>query len=310
VPDDESEVEWPAEGLPEVEDLEETPHDDIMKRLLDYQRSLREGASPEEAAEVMRRGVSADPALLEASAAAEGLADSLAAETETPQGEIPPEPEPEAAESEVAAPEAAEPEAGAPQVDEEVAEHGDWGEALIEAPGTEVVEPPSEVIESEPAAELPGFEREATVAESSPEESEIPVWDAPAAETAEPSTAEFEVAPSESGALIEETVEDESARGDSIAEPEPESPVEEMLEPTTQAADVASAPSTASIPEREFEARVGGLEDKLEGLAQRIAELRRSFQQMAVAADDRLASLAEEVERAKHQQEQEQEHEE
>jgi hypothetical protein len=46
--------------VPEGDDA--APHDDIMKRLLDYQRSLRGGASPEEAAEAAARAWIAEPA--------------------------------------------------------------------------------------------------------------------------------------------------------------------------------------------------------------------------------------------------------
>jgi hypothetical protein len=266
VPDDESEVEWPPEGLPEVEEAPETPHDDIMKRLLTYQRSLREGASPEEAAEIMRQGVSADPALVEASAAAESLAESLAEEAEPTEAEGSPEPEgEEAAGAEVGAEADTELEPADGEVDA-----GDRGE------GAEV-EPPAP-------------------------EPETASWEAPAAEIDEPGASALDAGtPVE--APTEETVGDEFAWAESVVEPEPDTPVGESLELTTQAVEAASTPGAPGGSAHELEAGVGGLEDKLEGLAQRIAELRRSFQDMAVAADDRLANLAEEVERAKREQE-------
>jgi hypothetical protein len=90
VPDDVPDEGWTAEDSESA--APEVAHDDIMKRLLDYQRSLREGASPTEAAEAAWQP-SAPP-------------DEVSAQVEPS-----PEPEPERrAELEVEAPAPREPE--------------------------------------------------------------------------------------------------------------------------------------------------------------------------------------------------------
>jgi fused signal recognition particle receptor len=183
-------MEWTEED-PQAEPAE-GGHDDIMKRLLEYQRSLRGGASPEEAAEAMTRGVG-DPALLEASEAAASLADLLS---------------------------------------------------------TEVVPGEEGVLEAEPATE--------------------------------PEVAESEVAEPELEAIEEPGADMEAAE-----------------EPVVEASEVAEALEALGESRSELEGRVGALEGKLEGLAAKIAELRRSFQDMAIAADERLASIADEVEQAR-----------
>lgn len=194
----EPEVDWSDEDPPaEAAEAAETAHDDIMKRLLDYQRSLREGASPEEAAEAMKRGIT-DPALLEASSAAESLADLLS---------------------------------------------------------TEVVADEAPAVQSEPEAEP----------EPEPE-------------------------PSPESLLEPESEE-------AVSEPIPET----IAEPSVTAGELEAVRGSRS----ELEARVGKLEGQLEGLGERIAELRRSFQEMAIAADERLANMADEVEQARREQEQE-----
>lgn len=194
----EPEVDWSDEDPPaEAAEAAETAHDDIMKRLLDYQRSLREGASPEEAAEAMKRGIT-DPALLEASSTAESLADLLS---------------------------------------------------------TELVADEAPAVQSEPEAEP-----------------------------------EPELEPSPESLLEPESEE-------AVSEPTPET----IAGPSVTAGELEAVRGSRS----ELEARVGKLEGQLEGLGERIAELRTSFQEMAIAADERLANMADEVEQARREQEQE-----
>ncbi len=298
MPDDESEVEWPAEGLPEVEEAPETPHDDIMKRLMNYQRSLREGASPEEAAEVMRRGVEADPGLLEASVAAESLAELLS--TEAPATEPEAETVEQEAQVEFSEPEAAVVEWAEPAMADEPARDTAEPEDLeTEAVEREVVEP--EVVEtvSESEPELVGQEVEAH--DAGVEAAEPSIGQLEISSTAEP---EFEPTPG-SG----EQVADEYAWGEMVDDPGAESAIvsEPALESIAGDKGEIEPAMPAPMPgsRAELEEGIEGLEDTLNGLAERIAELRRSFQKMAVAADDRLASLAEEVERARGEREQE-----
>lgn len=171
MPEDESDERWTND-----EPAPEEPtaaHDDIMKRLLDYQRSLREGASPEEAAEAIRGGM---------------------AERREP------------GETTVAT------------------------EELVELGTTE----PEVQLEPESELEAPSSEPEAAV-ELGPEP----------------------------------------------MEPQPEPP-----------------PPTAA-PESELQARLSALEGKLDLIGSKIVEVRRSFQDLAIAADERLAALEDELDRVR-----------
>jgi len=177
VPEDESDERWTND-----EPAPEEPtaaHDDIMKRLLDYQRSLREGASPEEAAEAIRGGV---------------------AERHEP------------AETTVVT------------------------EELVELEALEP-EPPAKFSEPEVAAEV------------------------------EPGLMEVEPEPME---LEPEPME---------LEPEPSPP--------------------SAVPESELQARLSALEGKLDLIGSKIVEVRRSFQDLAIAADERLAALEDELDRVR-----------
>jgi hypothetical protein len=185
VPDDGSDERWTNEE-PEPE-RPGAAHDDIMKRLVDYQRSLREGASPEEAAAAVGRGSMERSPAGETSTVTGELVD-VAADAE-PDVSIAPEPEPD---------------------------------------------PVAEVsIEPEPEPE--------------------------------PDSVATEVE-----ALAEEP------------EPEP----------------AASAPETGET-RSDLEARLASLEDKLDRLGSKIGEVRQGFQDMAIAADERLAALEEELEEAR-----------
>jgi predicted nucleic acid-binding Zn-ribbon protein len=60
-------------------------------------------------------------------------------------------------------------------------------------------------------------------------------------------------------------------------------------EPASEAVDVLAA-SRADL-----EDRVHRLEERLGGLSGKVAALRQSFQEMAIAADERLAAMKEEI---------------
>jgi hypothetical protein len=178
VADDVPDEGWTTDEEPDSE-AASVPHDDIMKRLLDYQRTLREGASPEEAAEAVR--------------------------VEAPPTEAPLEP--------------------APEVSEEPAIEADISEAVAAAP--------------------------------------------PAAEPA-----------------VEEHPEEEPETGGSLDRHEPELTVAERSPGDTVA---------EGGPKAGLEARIARLEGKLEDLGSRVGELRQSFQDMAIAADERLAAMEQEI---------------
>lgn len=174
MPEDESDERWTND-----EPAPEEPtaaHDDIMKRLLDYQRSLREGASPEEAAEAIRGGT---------------------------------------------------------------AERREPGETTVTT--EELVELEAEEPEPEPEAEPPSSGPEGAV-ELQPEPTEL-----------EPEPTELE--------------------------PEP------------------SPPSV--VLESQLQARLSALEGKLDLIGSKIVEVRRSFQDLAIAADERLAALEDELDRVR-----------
>jgi hypothetical protein len=190
VSDDVPDEGWTTDEEPGSE-ASSVPHDDIMKRLLDYQRTLREGASPEEAAETVRSAVIAEPAVEPSIEPAEAEPEPID-EEEAGEQDAPGEPEPE------------EPSVG----------------AQVEAPE---------------AAAVVGV-----IAAAEPAESKVPV---------------------------EEDVRAETSR------------------PTPAAPGVGSG----------LESRVATLEGKLEDLGTRLAELRQSFQDMAIAADERLAAMEAEI---------------
>jgi hypothetical protein len=208
MPDDTPDEGWSGDE-PEADPTSSVPHDDIMKRLLDYQRSLREGASPEEAAEVITGRAEATPA--ETVTATADLLD-----LEEPAVAIAPEPEHEQ-----------EPE---PQPSAEVAQ--------VELAGSEPAEP-------------------------------------------------------------------------SAAEPGPaEATLVTILEPSAgREGAPPTAPSGAEPPRSasrvEVEARLAKLEGSLDRLGSKLAALRQSFQEMAVAADERLATLEDELAEARGEQPQE-----
>ena len=211
MPDDVPEPEVSLSDEDPPTEAAETAHDDIMKRLLDYQRSLREGASPEEAAEAMKRGI-ADPSLLEASSAAESLAELLSTEVAPdeipePQGETEPEPRSRPRRS--------------PQTEDAV-------EMAAEEPEIEAAVEAFEPVAREPARDGAGG------------------------------------------------VRSRQRRSPCSSRPRSRRPARTTWWCATGSRSV-------------LEARVGSLEGKLDDLGAKIAELRRNFQDMAIAADERLA---------------------
>jgi predicted nucleic acid-binding Zn-ribbon protein len=67
-----------------------------------------------------------------------------------------------------------------------------------------------------------------------------------------------------------------------------------VAEPAIEAVFETSAESRA-----ELAARVQELEKRLELLGSRVGALRRSFQDMAIAADERLAAMEDEIEQVR-----------
>jgi hypothetical protein len=191
----------PDEGWNDESTGSEEPavaHDDIMKRLLNYQRNLREGASPDDAAEAARSAFAApDPAVT-------------------------------------------------PPATEEVVDLSSAG--------------PSPDVEAVPQHEEDQDQELEMQAEPAPER-EVE-W-----EPTTPAQPDFE----------------------------PSLPIEQasplMTIPETSAGAAEMTPGSRA----ELEGRLATLEERLQRLGSRIGELRRSFQDMAIAADERLAAMEDEV---------------
>jgi hypothetical protein len=81
-----------------------------------------------------------------------------------------------------------------------------------------------------------------------------------------------------------------------------EAPAPETHEPETYAAETSApetyAAETTSAPE--MPARIEALHEALDRVASQIGDLRQTFQDMAIAADERLAELEAEVARVRH----------
>ncbi len=189
-------------------------HDDIMRRLLEYQRRLREGMSPSEAA----------------AAVAEGIPEAPAGGAE-PQG--------------IAATEEATV-VDLTKAEAELEAQAEAGEARTEA------EEPSAI----------GDRSEAATAPTSAEPSAATSGAAPMAEASPASPEVAAPAPS--------------------AGPEPQIPAW-----ATPPSSVWATPS----PAPDLVARVERLERTLEEVATKVSDLRQRFQDLAVAADERLAEL-------------------
>jgi hypothetical protein len=118
---------------------------------------------------------------------------------------------------------------------------------------------------------------EPEVAPPTHEEPVVPVVDLSAtdSETVAPTEAEWESAPR--------------------AEPEPSLDLPSVSEPTvaTEPAPMALDPLAGS--RADLEARVQRLEERLARLGAKVVALRTSFQDMAIAADERLAAMKEEI---------------
>lgn len=201
-------------------------HEDIMQRLLEYQRKLREGLSPREAAQAVAEAVAREGA-------------SPAAQAEQAEQGTEPQAEPVIT--------ATQPE---PVVDLTAAE-AELEERTAREAGSADREPSvREVAVAEPA-------------EAPPE---------PAAETP------WEVA---------------AEASDTVASAE-----------QTEAAAAAPAPGSVwavptPSPEPDLAARVERLERTLASVSQQVSELRQRFQDMAIAADERLAELERTLARAR-----------
>ena len=187
----------PDEGWNDESTGSEEPavaHDDIMKRLLNYQRNLREGASPDDAAEAAR--------------------------------------------------------------------------SAFADPGPAVMPPPTE--------EMVDLSADNASVDVEPEQRQEEEWHREPAVQPEP---EAEWAP-----------------------PAPTHPDVEAALPTEPTSPLVTVPETSVGAEvmtqgsrAELEGRLATLEERLERLGSRIGELRRSFQDMAIAADERLAAMEDEV---------------
>lgn len=203
-------------------------HEDIMQRLLEYQRKLREGLSPREAAQA--------------------VAEAVAGEGASPTGQI------------------------------EQAEQGTEPQA----------EPVITATQPEPVVDLTAAEaeleertaREAGSADREPSAGEVAVAE-PAAEAPPGPTAET---PSEPAAEASGAVA--SA---------------ERTEAAAPAAPAAGSVWAVPTPSREpdLAARVEQLERTLASVSQQVSELRQRFQDMAIAADERLAELERTLSRAR-----------
>jgi hypothetical protein len=79
------------------------------------------------------------------------------------------------------------------------------------------------------------------------------------------------------------------------AEPEPSLDVEPAPEPTSAAAPASEAVDPLAAPRADLEAHARRLEERLVRLSGKVAALRQSFQEMAIAADERLAAMKEEI---------------
>lgn len=183
-----------SEDAEEIEAIPPIVHDDIMQRLLDYQRQLREGLTPEQAAQPAMAPALVDHAALESSA-------PMATQTETVEV------------IDLAAVEAA-----------------------IEEP-VEVIK----VVEVVDTAEAEPSERIETETERAMADAISRVW----------------------------------ATASIVSEPIPM--------PTSAAA--------AADASTDLAARLAKLEDTLSSVAKSVSDLRAQFQNMAIAADDRLAAI-------------------
>jgi chemotaxis protein histidine kinase CheA len=212
-------------------------HEDIMQRLLEYQRKLREGLSPQEAAR----------------AVAESVAGEGAPSTEQAEQGIEPHAEPVIT--------ATQPE---PVVDLTAAEAELEQRASQEAQLTASEDEDRAQQEAEPAeAEAPA---QAAVAAEAPVEAPPPE---PAPEAAAEPAAEPAIAPASPGQA-------------------------EAAAPASGSVWAVPAPS----PDPELAARVERLERTLASVSQQVSELRQRFQDMAIAADERLAELERTLSRA------------
>ncbi len=203
-------------------------HDDIMRRLLEYQRRLREGMSPSEAA----------------AAVAEGIPDAPAGGTESQ---------------------------GVAATEETTVVDLTKAEAELEARTEAASEPQTE----------PGEARtEAAEPSAIGDRSEAATFPTPA----EPST------PAEAPVAEAPPAPPEAAPPTPSPEQEPQIPAWATPPSSVWATPPSSVWATPS-PAPDLVARVERLERALEEVATKVSDLRQRFQDLAVAADERLAEL-------------------
>jgi hypothetical protein len=82
-------------------------------------------------------------------------------------------------------------------------------------------------------------------------------------------------------------------------EPEPAVELPAVLEPVAGVDPAPPALGPLAGSREELEARVHRLEERLERLGARVVSLRRSFQEMAIAADDDLAAMKDEIDESR-----------
>jgi hypothetical protein len=214
-------------------------HDDIVKRLLDYQRQLREGA-PEELAPAATTTITAEaPAdeVIDLNAAEAEGSDTIALDEPATAGAV---------SAETATTDAMDTSATGTDLVTETSEHGTDDAA---------------------SADVIVLHPEASAAEEVAQDTE--------AMTAVDASADEDLA-----TVMTEIAEAEAvAPGDAAA--------------AAPSAETAAAASEAPAMEPEDAERIARYERSLEDLADRFATLRSSFQDMAIAADERLAEIEE-----------------
>jgi hypothetical protein len=137
---------------------------------------------------------------------------------------------------------------------------------------------------AEPAAEVAEADEVASEPEAAP-----PTF-------VEPVGSELDLAGAQSAAVP--TLDVELALG-LDAEPEPAVEPPAALDPVAGSDPAPPVLDPLAGSRTELEARVQRLEERLERLGARVVSLRRSFQEMAIAADDDLAAMKDEIDESR-----------
>ena len=261
-----------GEGPPDV-------HDDIMKRLLEYQRQLREGAAlDEQAGSIKKERPSLDRAAAESVAMTQTetveVVDITAAEAEIE------------ANAEVGAPETLDvveaAEATDVAVEPTTAPELSASDALLKAAESTKPEPTKREEPSE--AEEP-----TEILSSVPRKTAEPE---PVLEEVEAAAEAPETRPMPTQIWAEKPVEAPTIPAEPVAAPEQRKSRWKKSKPASgqpAPAIVEQPPSAVS----ETDARVAELEETLARTSKMITELRDAFQQLAISADERLAVIEE-----------------